>query len=615
MAEPVVGPVVGPISSISSNPSDARYTRDGTQYDFAIAGLPFASAISDERPYARETAEFKKTQVDQSNAVGDQSLTGYWTRGQSSFHRGAGINYYEILDGETVPNRFHDATNVEVWTPGQVTLKKVLTSITAVAVKDAVKHNGAILTLSPAGAAALVTYAGSPTSKPSTTAGAFSSICSDGTNAYSTNGNKIEQLVGAGSFAVLWTHHVGGRTWASVFWAKDRLWAVDNTGEWYTLTTAGGTTAGGDILWTSRKSGTGWSLADAESGVFLAFGNTLYSSTLDTSTTTPTLNTPFVAAVVGAQETIANIGAYSGYVSIGSDVGLRMGQIQNGGVVIGNLIVEASFTYNTRVAYRNNLIQVAGTIDTDEILYELNPLEQVSTLQGAYAPVRLLGSSTTTPHGSLVLPDGRVVTFSSTGLSLEGSDYADTGFIETGFHRFGTLEPKDFRTVSVRVEGVGGTVAVEKVLRNGAASSLVTLGVANFYDNEIPLNLAGPSDYIGLRFTLEPDDAGNVPTLLGYQLRALPAPKRQRLIQIPLRCFDIEKIAGTEYGRDGWAWERLSTLEELEANSSVVTYQDFRINETATVSIESIQHQGRTPPSQGSQNFGGYIVVTLRKVV
>lgn len=613
MAEDVVGEVVGPVSASVSSGGAERYARTGAQYDCAIGGMPFVMAISDERPYARETADFKKQQVDQSNSVGDQSLTGYWTRGQSSFHRGAGIRFYEILEGDTITNRYADSRDVDVWTAGEVSLKRAVDNTYATAVVDAVQHNGAVLILTDAGLARSVTYAGVPTTKASSDAAAFSSIASDGTNVYATNAGKIERLVPAGSFSVLWTHHVGGRTWSKVFWAKDRLWAVDNTGEWYTLSTVGGVTAGSDVLWTSGKSGVSWSLADGQGGVFIATANTIFFSSLDTSTTTPTLIVPISVGTVGAQETIATIGAYLGYLVVTSDAGVRMGQIQSGGVVLGNLIIEANFSKCTRMAYRKSLVQVAGLVGTDELLYEVNVLEQVTDLQGAYSPTRTLGTSSATPHGSLVLADGRTVGFSSSGLRVETTEPADSGYVTTGYHRFGTLEPKDFRTLTVRAEG-GGTIAVEKVLRDGTVTSLLTLGVANFYDNEISLNLNGPTDFIALRFTLAPDVDGNEPTLLGYQLRALPAPIRQRLIQIPLQCFDVEKIGRNEHGHKGWAWERLTELEALEESSQVIQYQDFTIGETSNVSVERVQFQRRIPTRNGNEGFGGFIVLTLRKV-
>jgi hypothetical protein len=55
-------------------------------YDVAIGGLPFIYAINDARPYIRQTAPFRKDQFDNGQEPGEQSLTGWWIRSQSSFH-------------------------------------------------------------------------------------------------------------------------------------------------------------------------------------------------------------------------------------------------------------------------------------------------------------------------------------------------------------------------------------------------------------------------------------------------------------------------------------------------------------------------------------------------
>ena len=69
----------------------------GIQYDFAIAGIPFLAAINDTRPYERATAPFRKQQFDSQRDPGEQSLTGWWLRSQSSFHSGEGIDFYDPL--------------------------------------------------------------------------------------------------------------------------------------------------------------------------------------------------------------------------------------------------------------------------------------------------------------------------------------------------------------------------------------------------------------------------------------------------------------------------------------------------------------------------------------
>ena len=64
-------------------------------YDTAIGGMPFIYAISDSRPYIRQTAPFRKDQFDNQTEPGEQSLTGWWIRSQSSFHYGDGITFYD----------------------------------------------------------------------------------------------------------------------------------------------------------------------------------------------------------------------------------------------------------------------------------------------------------------------------------------------------------------------------------------------------------------------------------------------------------------------------------------------------------------------------------------
>jgi hypothetical protein len=112
-----------------SNPvSSFGYTGSGEAYDIAVNGQPFFLMTSDETPYRRETAQYRKQQIDQSNEPGEQSITGWWVRAQSSFHNGAGINYYDPTSGETVGYRFTDSRGVNVWDKGKVTLLNDVTS-------------------------------------------------------------------------------------------------------------------------------------------------------------------------------------------------------------------------------------------------------------------------------------------------------------------------------------------------------------------------------------------------------------------------------------------------------------------------------------------------------
>jgi len=108
--------------------SSAVWQNTAEAYDVAIGGLPFFFAISDSRPYLRQTAPFRKDQFDNGSEPGEQSLAGWWLRSQSSFHGGTGIKFYDPSAGETVAHRFTNSKGVDVWTKGEVTLLKDVTA-------------------------------------------------------------------------------------------------------------------------------------------------------------------------------------------------------------------------------------------------------------------------------------------------------------------------------------------------------------------------------------------------------------------------------------------------------------------------------------------------------
>ena len=117
-------PIARGIMDVGVATSTATWQNTDVSYDVAVGGQPFIYAINDTRPYVRQTAPFKKEQFDNQAEPGEQSLTGWWIRSQSSFHSGAGIKFYDPSAGETVQNRFLESKGLNIWTKGQVTLLK-----------------------------------------------------------------------------------------------------------------------------------------------------------------------------------------------------------------------------------------------------------------------------------------------------------------------------------------------------------------------------------------------------------------------------------------------------------------------------------------------------------
>ena len=62
-------------------------------WDCSIGDLTFLYGISDQYPFLRQTAEFRRQRIDTERNPGEQSLdSGYWLRSQQSWHYGSGLN-------------------------------------------------------------------------------------------------------------------------------------------------------------------------------------------------------------------------------------------------------------------------------------------------------------------------------------------------------------------------------------------------------------------------------------------------------------------------------------------------------------------------------------------
>lgn len=115
--------ITDPIPYPLSNPQSAnQYTSTSEAYDVAINGQPFFLMTSDDSPYRRVTAQYRKQQYDQTREAGEQSLTGWWFRSQSSFHLGQGIKFFEPAQDEGLRFQYTESKGLDVWTKGQATL-------------------------------------------------------------------------------------------------------------------------------------------------------------------------------------------------------------------------------------------------------------------------------------------------------------------------------------------------------------------------------------------------------------------------------------------------------------------------------------------------------------
>jgi len=122
-AHDITDPIVYSLSNPVSNQS---YSPTGVAYDIAIGGQPFFMDTADDSPYRRVTAQYRKNQIDMSREPGEQTITGWWLRSQSSFHLGQGIKFFEPAQDESLRFQYTYSKGCNVWDKGQVTLLKDL---------------------------------------------------------------------------------------------------------------------------------------------------------------------------------------------------------------------------------------------------------------------------------------------------------------------------------------------------------------------------------------------------------------------------------------------------------------------------------------------------------
>ncbi len=201
---------------------------------------------------------------------------------------------------------------------------------------------------------------------------------------------------------------------------------------------------------------------------------------------------------------------------------------------------------------------------------------------------------------------------------MESEDVLNTnGYLTTGYIRYNTLEPKNFKRLLGRGDFTYGSMTLETVTADGTEFDLIAYS-ATVPPVEVTTNTpSGSQEYLGYKFILYRDGTDNTkgPVFKGYQAKATIATPRQRAIRFPVYCFDVETDRyNVTVGYEGRAYDRLSELETIEQNGDIVTWQDLTTDESRQVVIEQINFVRATPPDRGFSGYGGIIEMTIRTV-
>lgn len=621
-------PFSGRTASASSS-----FALAGVQYHFAIGGLPFLSAINDERKMMRSGAPIKKEQFDNQNIPGEQSLSGWWLRSQQTFIGGAGLLYQDPSNDNQYAIRFGDSVGVNPWTNGKLSLLRE----TSQRIADGTSNRHFVLgwndgtdrfwsavnnTLrSDTGAATTaITWGG---------ANIIRSLTTDGTRYYAADNVSVWRGTGNGAGAALCAT---GTTNVIVRWAKGRLmlaqdnlmYEVDNAG----VKTLKFTHLNPSFVFTDIAEGTNSIYAAGYAGSEGA----IYKFGLDTTGAVPALSSGGVlAAQLPRGEIVHAITTYLGsFVGIGTSRGFRVGQIDdNGDIQYGPLLISNANGVKAVAAYdRFFFVGATNDIESSSGLYRVDlgqPLQSGDispSVRFAYATdlqAHVTGEVTSvTNFGN---SDRMVLAVTAQGAYLESASTLEaSGYLHTGRVRYNTLENKIFKFVTVKTPNpLWGSVGVSVIDPGGADTSILTVsqGGTATVEDVIMASPAAAAEWVQLKLSLgrSTTDTTKGGETTGWQLKAMPGAVRQRILTVPLACWDKESTqSGQMVGYEGRTLARLQAFEQLFSRGDAVPFQDLRNGISDLVVIDDYRFEQGAAPGANKSIYGGVLWVELRTI-
>jgi hypothetical protein len=619
-----------PFPLTSGRGSVSSFQLDGITPDITIDGMPFFLAITDETPYVRQTADARRQQIDTSREPGEQTLSQWWVRDQDSWHRGAGINYYEPGTDAKTQYRFASGYGVNPWVQGELSLHRKMDSQISsagscyatgavVAGNDAifVNVNGSLRRVDTA----TTTYTGTGT--PATVPVVAGTKVLVG----STVGILSGDTTGS-TFAALWTTTSG--LLIQPWWAKSRIIASKGA-ELHDLTLVGGNIDTATPLWTHPVAGWTWTSVAEAPGAILAAGYVsgygyIYKFDLkDNGTaTTPVLGAATQVAEFPPGEEIHAMRVYlASYVAIGTSKGVRIGLLDTDGKIAYGPINIATTKPVRAFSARDTYIYagIEADINGNSGAARIDLSEPISDLRFAWAyDVQVVTTAAVQSVTFWGLTDRVVLGLSGLGIYRQSTtQYETSGTVTSGWIRYGTSEPKLFSRVKVRTDLPDtSTLTISTIDGNGGTQTVITLGAGFNTDEDVTLqsiaDLAQPYARITLRLTAGTGQA-STPRLQSFQVKATPTPTIQRELRIPLRLMDFEQDRqNVKIGHSGWAYERLVELEDIEQSRGIVIVKDWTTGETFAAQIRNVQVIRSTPPARNLPNFGGLVYLTVLKL-
>ena len=626
------------IPYVLSNPAGStNYTPTGPAYEIAIGALPFFLANSDEMPYRRVTAQYRKQQIDQTREAGEQTLTGWWVRSQSSFHFGAGIKFFEPQQEESLRFQYTESKGLDVFTRGQATLLNDTASFySGAAAAQLIGVNDGTndcIFVTDGTALKKITTGGSPTTiAQAGTASTIFSLTTDGSNYYFINGTKVHKGSVGATPADAEIYAAASTTRATIRFVKQRLILAKGNVLYELNANATASAALPTALYTHPNTNWVWSsIAEGPQAIYVSgydpngTSSSVFKITLDAAVPNtlgfPTLSTPTVIIDMPQGERINDFDVYLGsYAVLATSLGFRVGiSDATGNVQYGPLLFRDA-AWNAS-AFRDSYAYIATLVDGTAGLVRVD-LSTTVIGNSLFFPWAwdLIATGTTTTASQVAFfgnSDRAAFTNGNNTWAESTTSLVATGYLRTGFIRYNTLETKIFKLMQARINTTDGGINIDSI---DSIDTEYRIGTFSQGATVPQINISYPQaaqEHLGFKFTLSRSitDSTKGPLFTGYQIRSLPATPRQRLIQYPVFCYDHESDKfGNEIGYEGSSFTRMSQLEAIENVGDTIRVQDFRTGESYLGIIEEMDFVNKTPEDKRFSGFGGTLLITIRTI-
>jgi hypothetical protein len=588
-------------------------------FPVAINGRPYMIDRKSQQ-FVREFEPRVRDSSDDSTSPGEAAISteGLWRRGQKSWHFGAGQFYAD--DAEAADYRFYKSKGVNPWVKGRLTLLndtvlRSASTFTGTNLKLVEVNNylyvsdGQTLKYTADPFAATPVWTSVTSGAPTAT---INDIATDGIRVYVAYESKSIYITTPGTSTV--TKHFLNNAdinFTRLGFAKGFMMSYhpDTThSHVHIVPFAASGTKSAILLRDPNFICAGF--AGGQNHIYVAGRSTdtgvVYRLGIKAD---GTVDIAIVALELPVGEYPTAIYSYLGSIMLGTNKGVRVCTSDSSGSLVSGALIPTGgdvlgFTAEDRFVWFtwSNYDGVSGglgRLDLSRFIATNTPSFATDLMYTSNAQVRSVES----------FGGKRVFSISGLGVVVENQDaLVPEGSIETGNFTWDIVDPKFSPRFDVRMTPLVGSISVAVALDN---QDYEPIGVHSDLGETDHAYIAPETNFIeaAYKITLTRATTTTGPTFTRWMSRAYAAPKRSRIITLPLLIHEHMSIHGRDYYFDV-TLER-DELEALADNPRIVTYQEQ--GHTLSVIVENTQFQANFTSTE-DWLWEGTMIVQMRTV-